>query len=115
MSELPKGPWLKLSLDFCGPLPSGDYLMVIVDEYSRYPIVEVIRSTSADVVIPEVDKVFALFGYPEVIKTDNGPPFQSRDWGRFMRMCGVVHRKITPLWPEANSQAEHFNQPLIKP
>ena len=27
-------------VDFCGPLPSGEYLVVIVDEYSRFPIVE---------------------------------------------------------------------------
>ena len=26
MSELPKGPWLKLGIDFCGPLPTGEYL-----------------------------------------------------------------------------------------
>ena len=40
MSELPKGPWLDLSLDFCGPLPSGEYILVIVDGYSRYPLLK---------------------------------------------------------------------------
>ena len=24
MSELPRGPWLNLSVDFCGPLPTGE-------------------------------------------------------------------------------------------
>ena len=42
MSDLPRGPWLNLSVDFCKPLPSGDYLMVIVDEYSRFLVVEVV-------------------------------------------------------------------------
>ena len=42
MLDLPRGPWLNLSVDFCGPPPSGDYLMVIVDEYSRFQVVEVV-------------------------------------------------------------------------
>ncbi|KAI0224539.1 hypothetical protein LSAT2_024457 [Lamellibrachia satsuma] len=54
-------------------IPTGEYLLVIVDEYSRYPIVEVMRSTSMETVIPVVDK-FSLFSFPEVVKTDNGPP-----------------------------------------
>ena len=38
MSKLPPGPWLDLSVDFCGPLPTGEYLLVITDEYSRSPL-----------------------------------------------------------------------------
>ena len=43
MSNFRRGPWINLSIDFCGPLPSGQYLMVITDEDSRFPIVEVER------------------------------------------------------------------------
>ena len=114
MSELPAGAWQNLSLDFCGPLPTGESLLVIQDEYSRYPVVEIVRKTSVDSVIPIVDKVFAEFGYPKVIKTDNGPQFRSATWKDFLTHCGVRHRKITPLWPRSNSQAEAFNKPLLK-
>ena len=31
MTPLPRGPWLNVSIDFCGPLPSGEYLLVIFD------------------------------------------------------------------------------------
>ena len=78
MSDLPRGPWLILSIDFCGPLPSGQYLLVMIDEYSRFPVIEVVRSTAAETVIPVVDKVFCTYWYPEVIKSDNGPPFNSQ-------------------------------------
>jgi hypothetical protein len=114
MSELPAGAWQNLSLDFCGPLPTGESLLVIQDEYSRYPVVEIVRKTSVDTIIPVVDKVFAEFGYPKVIKTDNGPQFVSATWKNFLNHCGVKHRKITPLWPRSNSQAEGLNKPLLK-
>ena len=44
MTPLPETPWRELSTDFYGPLPTGEYLLVIIDEYSRYPVVEIVRS-----------------------------------------------------------------------
>ena len=114
MSSLPKAPWLKLSIDFCGPVPTGEYLLVLVDEFSCYPVVHVVKSTSAETIIPLLDQTFAIFGYPEVIKSDNGPPFQGSEWHTYLEQCGIKKRKITPLWPQANSQAECFNKPLMK-
>ena len=31
-----------------------------------------------------------------------------------MEYCGIHHRKIMPLWPRANAQAENFIKPLNK-
>lgn len=77
MSEMPGEPWTTLSANFCGPLPSGDFLFVITDEYTRYPVVEIIRSVSGHTVIPVLDKVLPAYGILKVIKTDNGSPFNS--------------------------------------
>lgn len=74
-SELPGNAWENLSMDFCGPLPSGEYLFVIIDEYTRYPVVEVVRSVATKTVIPVLDKVISAYGIPCVKKTDNGSPF----------------------------------------
>ena len=38
MTPLPKAPWCELSTDFYGPLPSGEYVLVIIDDYSRFPV-----------------------------------------------------------------------------
>ena len=57
MSTLSRGPWLELSIDFCGPLPTVEYMLVIMDELSRFPVVEVVRITSAETVFSVVDKI----------------------------------------------------------
>jgi hypothetical protein len=101
-------------MDFCGPLPSGDYMMVIIDEYTRYPVVEIVKSVSANTVIPVLDKVLSVFGYPKIIKSDNGSPFNSYAFVKFAEYSGFCHRHITPRWPRANAQAEAFNKPLMK-
>ena len=55
------------------------------DRYSRFPEVEVARSTKAPVVIPKVDKIFAVHGIPRIIKTDNVPPFNGEEYRRYMQ------------------------------
>ena len=42
MTTLPFGPWMEVAVDLAGPFPSGEYLLVITDEYSRCPEVDVI-------------------------------------------------------------------------
>ena len=60
MTELPDRAWQKLSIDFCGPFPCGTYRFVVVDNYSRYPVVEFLTSTSASATIPKLAKIFSL-------------------------------------------------------
>ena len=73
---------MEVSVDF-KVLPNSEYLLVIPDDYSRYPIVEIIASTAAKLVIPVIDKVFAEFCVPHTLKIDNGLPFQSDDFAKF--------------------------------
>ena len=114
MSTLPLGPWQELSVDFCGPFPSGDYLLVVTDDFSRYPEVEILRSTSAKAVIPHLDSIFARQGIPDIVRTDNGPPFNSESFQMFATQLGFTHRRITPEWPRANGEAERLMKTLEK-
>ena len=111
-SEIPTKPWIELSMDFAGPFPSGDYLLVVIDDYSRYPEVEVVSSTSSACVLPKLDMIFARQGYPKILKTDNGPPMNGSQFTSFTEDCGVQHREITPGHPEANGEAERFMRTL---
>lgn len=114
MSELPSAPWTELSLDFWGPTPDNTYALVLIDDYSRFPIVEFVTSTSSSAVIPVLDKLFSTFGTPDVVKTDNGPPFQGELFAKFASEIGFKHRKVTPLWPQANGEVERFMRNIGK-
>ncbi|CAB3993646.1 Transposon Ty3-I Gag-Pol poly, partial [Paramuricea clavata] len=95
MSTLPDQAWDEISVDFA-ELSTGDYLLVVSDDYLRYPIVEVIRSVAAQAVIPKLQHIFSQFGIPGILKSDNGPP------------------KITPYWPRANGEVERFMRTVKK-
>ena len=96
MSPLPAAPWKEISVDFAN-LPGQKYMLLITDDYSRYsryPVVEIVKSTS----IPKLDKVFLEFGVPDVVKSENGPPFNSKEFASFADDLGFKHRKVTPKW-----------------
>ena len=114
MTDMPTGPWEIVHLDFYGPLLSGDYLLVVIDRYSRFPEVEIVKSTKASVVIPKLDKIFATHGIPNTVKTDNGPPFNGEEYSRYLTALGITPKFSTPLWPQGNAEAERFMQPLGK-
>ncbi|GFO01889.1 transposon ty3-g Gag-Pol polyprotein, partial [Plakobranchus ocellatus] len=96
MSPLPKRPWDELSVDFAGPFPTGEHLLIVIDDYSRFPEVEIVNSTSARSVTPKLNQIFARFGTPSVLKSDNGSPFNGEEFASFAKKMGFHHRKITP-------------------
>ena len=53
------------------------YLIVVLDEYSRFPEVEIVKSLSAQTLIPIFDKVFSSRSIPENLNTDNRTPFHA--------------------------------------
>ena len=97
----------------CGPFPTGELALVIVDEYSRYPKLEIVTSTSMSAILPKLEKIFAIHRIPDLVKSGNGPPFDSHAFEDYAKEKGFIHKPVTPLWPEAN-QIERFVQPLVK-
>ena len=107
-------PWQSLAIDFYGPIPRGQYLLVVIDTYSKFPEVGIVKPTSAKACIPKLDRIFATHGIPRKIRTDNGPPFNGDEFKRYMEELGIEWRNSTPLWPQANRNAESIMKPIGK-
>lgn len=113
-TPLPSGPWQDLAIDLLGPLPSGESVLVIVDYFSRYYEIEVMRSTTSEKVIECLEKIFTTHGLPQSLRSDNGPQFRSEVFEQYLENNGIEHRKTTPLWPQANGEVERQNRSLLK-
>ena len=115
MSEMPNTPWECLSIDFYGPIsPTNIYLIVIIDDYSRFPIVITTFSLKSEIIEFKLESVFSEFGIPSILRSDNGPPFSSSSFKNFCKTLDITHRLITPLWPRANGIGEAFMKNLSK-
>ena len=108
------GPWQDLAIDMCGPFPGGDSLLVVVDYYSRWAEVKVVKSTTTTVVIRSLKAMFSTHGIPLSITSDNGPQFVSKEYRDFLEENGISSRHVTPYWPAANGEVERHNRTLLK-
>ncbi|GFS01640.1 transposon Ty3-G Gag-Pol polyprotein [Elysia marginata] len=64
-TPLPEHVWEEISVEFAEPFPTGEYLLIMMDEYSRFPEVEILYSKSAKAVIPKLHQIFARPYCPE--------------------------------------------------
>ena len=94
--ELPSGPWQDLAVDFLGPFPGGESILVVVDYYSRFFEVVVMKSTKSHDVIRALNPIFARYGYPFSLKSDNGPQFVSEEFEAYLRENGIQHVTSPP-------------------
>ena len=60
--EPPSGPWQDVAIDVLGPFPSGENLLVVVDYYSRFFEVVIMRSTTSQKMIEVLTPIFTQYG-----------------------------------------------------
>ena len=113
----PAHPWSRLHLDFAGPF-LGKQFLVIVDAHTKWLEVHIVPSLAAIPVIQRLRSVFAQFGIPQTIVTDNGATFCSAEFQQFLESNGIEHLKSAPYHPSSNGLAERavqtFKQGLRK-
>lgn len=70
-----------------------------------------VSSTSFKTVL---NNIFSTFGFPNKLKSDNGPPFNGTDFKSHLKNCNIGHHPITPYWPEASGVVGRFVKTLKK-
>jgi hypothetical protein len=105
----PDAPWKRLHADFAGPF-QGHMFFVPIDAHSKWPVVKVMKSTTAEKTIEVLRSIFAQQGLPEQLVTDNGPQFISSEFKSFLKNNGIKHIFSAPYHPASNGLAERFVQ-----
>ena len=115
-------PFTHLVIDCIGPiLPEGDptavkpaynYALVLVDNYSRWPMAYPLKSLSAKAVCDALLQVFMTFSIPKVISSDCGSNFTSKLTQECLNRLGCTPRFNMPGHPEASGLVERCNQSL---
>ena len=82
--EMAYPTWARFHLDFVC-LFQGKNILVAVDTHSKWIEVVCTPSMSSSCVIEELRSLFAKFGLPEMVVTDNGTCFVSAEFEQFLR------------------------------
>ena len=107
--EWPNKPWSRLHIDFAGPV-QGHMLLVIIDAHSKWIEAFAVRSATTTVVMQCLRTVFARFGLPDTVVSDNGTCFVSAEFRQFLEKNGIRHTTSAPYHPASNGLAERAVQ-----
>ena len=111
-TPLPDYCWEKCALDLVGPFPGEIYIMTVVDYRSKWPEAIVLKRITSESIVTALADIFARFGNPKVLITDNGRQFVAEEFQDFMKANGIQHRRVSPYFPQANGQVERFHRYL---
>ena len=103
--EWPSLPWQRIHIDFAGPFLNSMFL-VVVDAHSRWLEVERMSSTTSEKTIETLQMLFARYGVPAQLVSDNGPQLKSDEFEQFLKRNGIKHITSAPYHPATNGLAE---------
>ena len=92
----PTTPWKRIHIDFAGPFLNKMFL-IVVDAHSKWPEVIQMSSTTSSKTIDVLRTLFARYGLPEQVVSDNGTQFTSDGFAQFLKSNGVKHIRTAPL------------------
>lgn len=99
----------RIHADFAGPF-LGKWFLVMIDAFSKWPEVRIVKDITAKTVIKEFRNIFASYGISKILVTDNGRTFISEEFKYFLKDCGITHKCTAPYNPATNGQAKRFIQ-----
>ena len=110
--EVPSTPWEKMGTDLF-QLKNKDYL-IVVDYTSKYFEVSALPNTLASTVVQHTKCIFARFGIPKTVVSDNGPQYSSHQYTTFSKEWGFPHDTSSPRYPKSNGFVERAIQTVKK-
>ena len=103
--EFAARPWARVGADLC------DFqvrtLLVVCDYFSNFIEVESIPSVTTRGVCKVLKIMFARYGSPDALVTDNGPQFASAEFAAFAKCWSFNHITSSPRYPQSNGKDEN--------
>ena len=101
-------PWQRIHMDYLEI--NGESFLLIVDSFSKWLEVFHMRSTTSGATIKEVRSLFARYGFPHEVVTDNGPQFVSDEFVSFLKANRIKFTQTPTYHPASNGLAERHVQ-----
>ncbi|XP_037501017.1 uncharacterized protein K02A2.6-like [Rhipicephalus sanguineus] len=88
--------WSRLHADYAGPI-EGHMILVVVDSETKWIEAVPTKSATAEVTVEALRAMFARFGLPRTLVTDNGPQFTGFHFRNFLAQNQSCKSLTAPL------------------
>lgn len=109
-------PFHTVHLDHLGPFQrtkvGNQYLIVLVDAFTKYVCMKALKTTKTSPVIKFLEATFNVFGVPTRIISDRASAFTSREFKAFCKKNNIHLVLNAVATPRANGQVERMNRTI---
>ena len=104
--ELPPFPWHILATDMFYR-KRMDFL-IVADVFSKYFIVRKLPNSTSAVICVELSMIVTELGLPRIIRSDNGPCNNSKEFQQFLQCYNITHQTSSPNHPRSKGFVERM-------
>ncbi len=112
----PEVCWTKIGVDIAGPFADSTqnqhYIVTAIDYTSNYPECLLMLDIRSSKLIDWLEYLFACYGNPNQLVSDNGLQFVSTEFSNFLKSHGIEHVHTAVYNPSENGLVEVFNNVL---
>ena len=98
--ELPPFPWHTLATDIFY-WKRMDFL-IVADVFSKYFLVTKLANSTSAAVCAEIATIVTELGLPHIIRSDNGPCYNSKEFQQLLQCYNITHHTSSPHHPRSN-------------
>ena len=104
--ELPPFPWHTLATDIFY-WKRMDFL-IVADVFSKYFLVRKLANSTSAAVCAEIATIVTELGLPYIIRSDNGPCYNSKEFQQLLQCYNITHHTSSPHHPRSNGFVERM-------
>ena len=82
--------------------------LIVADIFSKYIIVRKLPKSTSAVVCIELSMIVTELGLPHIIRSDNSPCYNSKEFQQFLQCYNITHQTSSPNHPRSNRFVERM-------
>ena len=104
--ELPPFPWHTLVTEMF--YWKRMEFLIVVDVFSKYIIVRKLPNSTSAAVCIELSMIVTEFSLPHIIRSNNSPCYNSKEFKKFLQHYCITHQTSSPNHPRSNGFIERM-------
>ena len=85
---------------------NGRLYILICDYFSKFPFLFQTKTMSFANLKDYLQELFSIGGTPDEVMSNNGPPFNGKEFNSFLTGLGIRHTTLSPNYPQSNGFIE---------
>ena len=103
---IPTFPWHTSATDIF--YWKGVGFLIVTDVFSKYFLVSKLANSSSAAVCAEIATIVTELGLPHIIRSDNGPCYNSKEFQQLLQHYNITHHTSSPHHPRSNGFVERM-------